>query len=691
MMRSCTRARLACLAAVLALSFVSPAVRADEVVHRSGKSYRGFPRRVGAEIHLNEYGCSAPAMTLGIRRLRAIDVRVIKRLPLVDHLQQRLEELGPADVTRRIDLLREAQSAKLRPWIQRLAAEILAVQPKNDEALRAIGGQEQWDLLRKANPRLDAPLARQIRRLLRIESGADRRDRAARLARDHGYEPGPDGIERMVRSLHQDRGLESDVALRLDAQDHAGATYSLYVPEAYDPLEPRPLLVGLHGGGILFEKGDAVRGSPKDALALYLEDARRLGWFLVCPAALEAPWGTSKNYGFLESLLEEIFTLWNIDTERVHLAGQGGGGDGALYWAGRKGDRFASVSIASAGHPRSVSAIASKSAFWMYHGDDDEVVPVGPARKAAASLLRQKAEFVYCELPREGHGLAPAARRDMFRYIAPKRRKRSKTAWPVSSFATPSKKLAIEALGDPAAAWGLGLPADPDTQWLLDVLAAGRMDAEHAARRLVEDWSAQRAQLAPRVRAILRDLEKPQAARVWSAWLLGRWRIPEAVEELGDTLRAGKDPRVLRYCAEAVGRIGSADSTRDLEFALLAVSKRFRTLKGKTVAFQDWERVCRLGAAVAEAIGLCVKEVDEFFPAMEENLVRHLLMDRRPIVFAARNGEDPSVPRTQLAGAIARAYKRLKAEKTLYDMLRAAVRDDKAATRAVLVGMGRLR
>ncbi len=128
-----------------------------------------------------------------------------------------------------------------------------------------------------------------------------------------------------------------------------------------------------------------------------------------------------------------------------------------------------------------------------------------------------------------------------------------------------------------------------------------------------------------------------------------------------------------------------------MEFALLAVSKPFPSPKRKTVAFQDWERVCRLGAAVAEAIGLCVKQADEFFPALEENLVRHVLMDRRRIVFVVRNGENPSAPRTELAGAIARTYKRLKAEKTLYDMLRASVRGDKAATRAVLVGMGRMR
>ncbi len=677
------RARYCLLACLLVL--LPPVLSAaDEIVHRSGKKYRGYPRRVGAEIHLNEYGCSAPEMTLGVRRLRALDVREIRPQPIVDHLQRRLEELSPSDVTRRIDLLREAQSARLKPWVERIAAEILTVQPANDEALRALGGAETWAALRKADPRFDRALARDVRALVRLESGADRRERAAQLAAKHGYEPGPDRLERMVRSLHGDRGLQEDVALRVEAKRHKAGRYSLYVPEGYDPLRPRPLLVALHGGGILHEKGAAVRGSAKDALALYLEDARRLGWILLCPTAVEAPWGTAKNYAFLEAVLLEVLHLWNVDVERIHLAGQGGGGDGALYWAGRKGDRFASVSIASAGHPRSVSAVAAKAAFWMYHGADDDVVPVAPARKAAASLLRQKAEFVYCELPKEGHGLAPAARRDMFRFIAPKRRRRAKGAWPVSSFGTSSQREAIDALGDPAAAWGLGLPSDPDGAWLVGVLRAGRGAAEHAARRLHEDWTPQRATYAADVRAILRDRDRPRAARVWAAWLLGRWRVPEAVEELGDTLRVAKDARLLRYCAEAVGALASQDSAQDLRWALSDVSQRFRSLKGKTVAYQDFERVCRLAAAVADAIGVCVLQGDEFFPELEENLVRHILMDRRRIVYEASNGEDPSGPRTELAGALARAYRKLGAERTLFDMLRAAVRGDKAATRAVV-------
>ena len=662
-------------------------VHAEELVVRSGKAYRGFPRRQGQEILLNEFGSSAPAMTLGVRRLRAIDVRETRPWPMPDHLQRVLLELGPNDIERRVDLMRHAQSARLKAWAQRLAAEILVVDPTHAEALRVMGGAEKFAAAKRGNPSLDRALARSIRRLLRIESGADRRDRAGALQKEYGYEGTADAIERMARSLRPDRGLQPKVPLRYEAGKHEGAWYALHVPPDYDPLEPRPLLIVLHGGGMLQAEKKAVRGSPKDALALYHEDAARLGWFVVCPQALESPWGSSKNLAMLEAVVAEVTSLWNIDLERMHLAGQGGGGDGAWAWAMRKADRFASVSIASAGKPAGYAATAQKTSLWLYHGEADEVVPLAPVRKAAESLRKKNAEFVYCELPREGHGLAPAARRDMFRYIAPKRRRRARDAWPRGSFSVPSSKRAVETFGDPQAAWGIGLDDDLDATGLLERLKAGRTDAEHAARRLMEAFEGRRDELGPAVRAVLHDPKAPLEARVWSAWLAGRWRDPKAINELGDVLRAAGDARLLRHAAEAVGRIGSEDNTQDLRFALADVSKRFRTLPGNTVPFQEFERTCALGSSIATALGLCAKGDDLLFTELEENLVRHVLMDRRRILAAPQNGEDPSESRSLLAEALARAYRRLGAEKTLFDMLRAAVKADKRATQAVLRGM----
>jgi len=660
---------------------------ADEIVMRSGKTHRGFPRRQGRELQLNTYGCSVPEMTLGVKRLRALDIREIRPFPLADAIQRRLEELSPADGRRRLELMREAHSARLKNWARRLAEEVLAKDPNQAEALAVVGGQAKWTQRQRGDPSLDPGLAPAIRGLLRMERGADRREYAARLATRYDYQLGADGIERMVRSARQARGLQTDVPLRIRADTFKDAHYTLYIPEDYDPLIPRPLLLALHGGGIMMEVGASTRGSPKDALAHFLKGARQRGWFLLCPDAIEAPWTTSKNRAYLEAVLEEVSTLWNIDAERTHLVGQGGGGDGAWHLGSRLADRFASVGIAAGGKPVGSSAIVGKTALWIYHGAADSVVSIEPVRKIAVALLRKKADFVYCELPREGHGLAPAARRDYFRFVGPKRRRKARTAWPTPSFATPSSKAAIAAFGDPAAAWSLGLPEDADAQVLLAILARGQADAEHGARHLFAASASASVEVGAAVRAIVRDRTASQEARVWAAWLLGRWRDAAAIDALGDTLRTSKETRLLRYAARAVGRIGSADSVQDLRWALADVASRYKSVKGRTIPFQEFDRACRLGADVAEALGLCVRDTDGVFAELEESLVRFVLMDGRPIAFSLEMGESLSEARSVLAEALARAYRRMKAEKTLYKMLQMALRADKAALAAARRGM----
>lgn len=663
-------------------------LRADEVTLRSGKTARGFPIRRGAEVLLNEYGCSAPEMTLGVRRLRAVDITEITPAPLEAHLQARLDEFGPRDVARRVELLRLAQSRRARDWVARIAAEILRVQPEHAEARKAFGGADAWQAARRGDPQLDTKLAVEVRRMLRLESGLERRAFATRLAREYGYEPGAERIERMARSLQQDRGLHPDIVLRLDRRDDAPGRYALQVPADYDPIEARPLLIALHGGGMLQAKDKEVRGSPKDALALYAEDAQRLGWFLVCPAALESPWSSADNLRFLATVLDEVTTLWNIDLERVHLAGMGGGADGAWAWAARDADRFASVAIASGGKPAGYAGTAAKSALWMYHGEADEIRSVEPVRKAAARLLKRTVDSVYCELPKERHGFPPAARRDMFRFIGSRRRKRARDAWPLPSFATPSTRAAIAAFGVPEAAWGTGLEADLTPTELLARLREGRTEAEPVTRRLAERFAPAREELSEGVIRLVRDRKAPRAARLWATWLCGAWKDTQAVGALGDLLRTSKDLHLLRLAATSVAQIGSGDNIQDLRWALSDVSTRYRSLRGDRVAFQDFERICGLAACVVEAIGRCAQGAgDEFFAEIEEGLVRRILMDRRPIDHAPENGENPTHPRRDLAEAIARAYRRLEAEKTLFEMLLLAVRGDVASTSAVRRGM----
>jgi poly(3-hydroxybutyrate) depolymerase len=655
-------------------------------VLENGNEVRGHVFRVGEETRVNVYGCSVPEMTLGIRVLRTRDVRRVDPVEDRDHVRARLDRLDPDDVPGRLALLALARRLGLKEEARRIAEEVLRADPANAEGLRAVGGPARWAERRRGDPALDDGLAADLRRLVRMESGLDRRREAERLAAEAGYPARAEVVERMARSAAEDRGHRKAVTLRMRGEDVPAGSYALYVPLDYDPLDARPLVVALHGGGILTSgEKPAFGGSAEEAVALFEDGAERLGWFLACPTAVEAPWATPANAAFVLAVIEEVAATWNVDLDRVHLVGQGEGGDGAWWLGTREADRFATVGAAAAGPPSAAASLASRGiGLWIYHGDADAVAPVDPVRKAAERLLKQGADFVYCELPREGHGLPASAERDYYRYVEPKRNPRAKGAWPASSFARPATKEEVAAFGDPSAGWGATLSTEAGADELLSVLARGRPDAEHAARRL----AAERPEgIAARAAALVADRKAPARGRAWAAWLCGELQDVATLPALGDAVRGETDPLLRRHAARALRRLGSRDALEDLRFALLDVAERFRRLPGVggRVPFVEYDRACRTAAEVVEALGATATA--DVGADVEEAAVIGILRDPRPVDARRESGEDRSLPRARLAEAVARAYAALEVERTLLDMLRAAVRKDAAAEAAVERGV----
>ncbi|MDJ0974779.1 MAG: hypothetical protein QNJ98_10000 [Planctomycetota bacterium] len=678
------RARTLVPLLALALLGTAPA-GAQELVTRDGKVHTGHVFPGAQEVRLNPYGSSAPEMTLGIRTFRARDVQEVREDPTPAGFRRQLLALPAGDVGARVRLLRWAQTRRLRPEIQRAAAEVLRVDAANEEALKAIKGKRKWEALKRGHPVLDRALVLGLRRLLRMESGAARRAAAKRLEASTGAKLPAHLVERMARSLTADRGLTEGIALTLDAAEYPGATYDLFVPADYDPVEPRPLLLALHGGGILRSVDGKVIGSSRDAMAVWLDEARKAGWILVAPTAVEGPWTTSRNERYLDAVLAEVTALWSVDLERMHLAGNGGGGDGVWAYAAGNAARFASVGVASAGDPKGYVGIAQKSGLWLYHGDEDEIVPVDPVRKAAERLRKSKTGSVYCELPGEKHGVPPAAVRDYIHFANPRRRKKPDSPWPLGSFTKVPTEAEVLAFGDPAGGWGLTLDADLGADALVAVLQKGQLDAEPAARRLAAADGA-RAAGAPRLRALVKDREAPLRARTWAAWVLGRWRDAEALNVLGDVLRSERDAELLRRAADAVGRIANPDNQEDLRFALRDLSGRYKALKGRTIPFVEYERACRLGAALAMAMGR-VGKAAEVQADIEEALVIGILRDRRPVIHRRENGENPTALKAWLAESLGRAYRAMGADPTVRQMLITVLRRDPEPRAAAAKGL----
>jgi HEAT repeats len=111
-----------------------------------------------------------------------------------------------------------------------------------------------------------------------------------------------------------------------------GHPYVLLVPDEYRGDEPAPLLVYLSGG-----LGRALVGWSTTA-----EAVSRTGYLVAFPQA-SGMWWTDDSEELVRLLVDEILDRYNVDTNRVYLAGSSNGGTGTYFYAARWADRLAAA------------------------------------------------------------------------------------------------------------------------------------------------------------------------------------------------------------------------------------------------------------------------------------------------------------------------------------------------------------
>lgn len=175
-------------------------------------------------------------------------------------------------------------------------------------------------------------------------------------------------------------------------------TYRIHVPARYDPAEPAPLLVALHGGGM-----DRPADDGFDALA---RQSDYHGFIAVYPEAWSAP-GTGRrpgwnaggccgdaqeknidDVGFVEQVVAQAFRQVSIDRERIYAAGVSDGGMMAYRLACDRPHLFrgvASVGGADVGGPCSGDKPVS---VLHFHAKNDPRVPLASARATAVKWAR---------------------------------------------------------------------------------------------------------------------------------------------------------------------------------------------------------------------------------------------------------------------------------------------------------------
>ncbi len=191
--------------------------------------------------------------------------------------------------------------------------------------------------------------------------------------------------------------------------------YRLFVPEGYKAKKKYPLVLWLHGAaGRGTDNLKQITQGNAVAARAFVSSAAQKKWpaFVLAPqcpenhvwANVQAAEMNAELRTVLE-LLDAVRKQYNIDPDRVYVAGQSMGGFATWDLLARAPERFAAALPLCARANTSAAKNMKRVAIWAFHGDADETVPVSGSRDAIAAIRAAGGEPKYTEYPGVGHNV----------------------------------------------------------------------------------------------------------------------------------------------------------------------------------------------------------------------------------------------------------------------------------------------
>lgn len=214
-------------------------------------------------------------------------------------------------------------------------------------------------------------------------------------------------------------GLFESRSLRLTGGPYDDATvgYRLLKPATIARGMTYPLVLYLHGAG--------ERGSDNRAQLKYLpgwmahrENRARHACFLAAPQCPDGKLWVETPRAFdraaprqapgpqmqtVIDILEDVIAQFPLDRQRLYLTGLSMGGYGSWDLGTRLADRWAAVVPICGGGDELYADRLVGVPVWAWHGDADDVVPVGRSRRMIEAIRAAGGEPRYTELAGVGH------------------------------------------------------------------------------------------------------------------------------------------------------------------------------------------------------------------------------------------------------------------------------------------------
>ena len=193
-------------------------------------------------------------------------------------------------------------------------------------------------------------------------------------------------------------------------------------PVHFSPEKKYPLIVVLHGSG---ERGNDNEAQLKWGGDLFLDSANREKFpaivvFPQCPA--DSSWSVRRRKQNTDSIrfpmdvpptkplrmvmnfIDNLAKSGTVDTKRIYIGGLSMGGFGTFEILWRKPKTFAAAfPICGGGNPASAKLYGKNFPVWVFHGTDDDAVPVANSRIMVEALKAAKAKVKYTEYPGVKH------------------------------------------------------------------------------------------------------------------------------------------------------------------------------------------------------------------------------------------------------------------------------------------------